>query len=216
MPTPVILIPREPAQLKAAHDFHLRSVGEFLLPRTLDQFDTLAKAGELWIALVGLDVVASCYVTRADDEPNAEFGGIIVRDDWKGTGLASAIGTVAIAAHYFHDPSPLIAHVHVDNRDPLLLLTERLGFTKIDGEPAKLNKADLERERGGTINMRADPDGFIRGHTFGFSKKWLATLADRLESQKLAKEAVQVANMYFEQPAIAEMVRTLRDLASKA
>jgi hypothetical protein len=214
--TPVIFIPREAAQLKAAHEFHLKSVGEFLLPRTINQFDMLAKAGELWIAVVGLDVVASCYVTREDDQTDAEFGGIIVRDDWKGTGLASAIGTVAISAHFLHDPAPLIAHVHVDNQEPLPLLTERLGFTKIDGEPAKLNKAALEKERGGPISMRADPDGFIRGHTFSFSRTWLATLTDRLESGRLAKEPVQIDNKYFEQGTLAETVTTLRDLASQA
>lgn len=123
MPTPVILIPREPEQLKAAHEFHLKSVGEFLLPRTLSQFDKLAQAGELWVAVVEHEVVGSCYVTRGDEETAAEFGGVIIRDDSKGTGLASAIGTVAIAAHFLHDPSPLIAHVHVDNGDPLPLLT---------------------------------------------------------------------------------------------
>lgn len=216
MPTPVIFIPREPEQLKAAHDFHLKSVGEFLLPRALAQFDTLAQAGELWVAVVDHEVVGSCYVTRGDNESDAEFGGIIIRDDWKGTGLASAIGTVAIAAHFLHDPSPLYAHVHVDNRDPLPLLTERLGFTKIEGEPAELNKAELEKALGKTISMRADTDGIIRGNTFGFSPKWLAELADRLASNKLAKSPVQIANKYFEQEALAETVKTLRDLASRA
>ena len=200
----------------AAHDFHLKNVGEFLLPRTLEQFDTLAKAGELWVAEVDREVVASCYVTRKDDEADAEFGGIIVRNDWKGTGLASAIGTVALSAHFFHDPAPVIAHVHLDNQDPLPLLTQRLGFTKIDGEPAKLNKAEIEKQLGGPIGMRADPDGFIRGHTFRFSLKCLETLADRLDSGKLAKVPVEVANIYFKRPSIAEMVTSLREQASKA
>jgi hypothetical protein len=215
VPTPVIFIPREPEQLTAAHDFHLKSVGEFLLPRTIEQFDALAQAGELWVAVVEDDVVGSCYVTRGDDEPDAEFGGIIIRDDWKGTGFASAIGTVAIAAHFLHDPSPLIAHVHLDNQDPLPLLTGRLGFTKLEGKPAELNKAELEKTLGKPINMRADANGIIRGNTFGFSPKWLAELADRLASNQLAKVPVQVANKYFEQAALTETVRTLRDLAAK-
>ncbi len=216
MSTPVIFIPREPAQLQAAHDFHLKSVGEFLLPRTLAQFDALAQAGELWVAVLEHEVIASCYVTRGDDAPEAEFGGIIIRDEWKGTGLASAIGTVAIAAHFLHDPSPLIAHVHVDNQDPLRMLTERLGFTKIEGKPAELSKVALEKALGRSINMRADALGIIRGNTFGFSRKWLAELANRLANKKLAKNLVQVANKYFEQEALVETVKTLRDLASKA
>lgn len=215
MPTPIISIPREPAQLQAAHDFHLKSVGEFLLPRTLDQFNTLAQAGELWVAVVEHEVVGSCYVTRGDEDLEAEFGGIIIRDDWKGTGLASAIGTVAIAAHFLHDPSPLIAHVHVGNRDPLPLLTERLGFTKIEDRPAELNKSELEKALGKTISMQADADGIIRGNTFGFSPKWLAELAHRLASNKLAKSSVQVCNKYFEPGSLAETVRILRELAFK-
>lgn len=214
MPTPVIFVPREPEHLKAAHEFHLKNAGEFLLPRTLDQFDTLAKAGELWVAEVNHEVVGTCYVTRGDDETDAEFGGIILEDNWRGTGLASAIGTVAIAAHFLHDPSPLIAHVHVDNQDPLPLLTKRLGFTKVEGKPAELNKAKLEKDLGKTISMRADEDGIIRGDTFRFSPKWLSECADRLATNKLAKIPVVVANKYFEKDALAESVRILRDLAA--
>ena len=213
MPTPVILIPREPAQLKAAHEFHLERVGEFLLPRDIGQFDKLAEAGELWIALDGSAVVATCYVTREDGAQEAEFGGIIVRKDWEGTGLATAIGTVAISAHALHDLTPrLVAHVHIDNSAPLPLLA-RLGFRKLDDEPAQLNKADLERSLGRPITMKADENGIIRGNTFLFSPGYLHTLADRVESGRLAKGDVEVANRYFESGTRAETVRVLRELA---
>lgn len=215
MPTPVIFIPREPDQLRAAHDFHLKNVGEFLLPRTLKQFDTLAEAGELWVAEVDHELVAACYVTRGEEDPEAEFGGIIVRKDWKGTGLASAIGTVAIAAHFLQDPSPLIAHVHVDNTDPLPVLTKWLGFTQIEDKPAELNKAELERKLGKAVAMRADDKGIIRGNTFSFSQKYLAEFANRLESGKLAKAAVRIDNKFFESSSLTETLKILREQAAK-
>lgn len=105
MPTARILIPNDSSLLLAAHEFHTKRVGEFLLPRNITEFDDLAKARELWVAMIGSEIVATCYVTRDDDAKEAEFGGIIVRDDHEGkSGLGTAIGTVAISAHFLHDP----------------------------------------------------------------------------------------------------------------
>lgn len=214
MSTPVIFIPREPEQLAAAHDFHLKSVGEFLLPRSLVEFDKYAADGELWVAAVNHEIIASCYVTRGDDAHPAEFGGIILREDFKGRGLASAIGMVAIAAHYLHDPSPLIAHVHVDNQAPLDLLQKRLGFQLDPQQPVSIVKAELEKDLRRTIEMKADEGGFIRGNTFVFSPKRLADFAECLVRDSLAKERVVIDNKYFSQSIIQETARILRSIAA--
>ena len=86
----------------------------------------------------------------------------------------------------------------------------------IEGKPAELNKAELEKTLGKSIGMRADANGIIRGNTFSFSPKWLAELADRLATDKLAKGPVQVANKYFERETIAETVNALREFARTA
>ena len=61
--------------------------------------------------------------------------------------------------------------------------------------------------------MKADENGIIRGNTFLFSPGYLHTLADRVESGRLAKSDVEVANRYFESGTRAETVRVLRELA---
>lgn len=213
---PLIFIPRDAQTLKLAHDFHLANVGEFLLPRDIKKFDELAAAGELWVATAGGAVVAACYVTRDQDEADAEFGGVIVQTDHRHTGLASAIGTVAIGAYAIQDAADhrLIAHVHVDNPAPIDLLTKRLGFSDLN-EPIAIKKTDLEAKLGYPIpSMRAGADGMIRGNTYGFSRTHLDVLADRLLTGKLAKVQVVIENQYFQGDALAVTVATLRELAA--
>lgn len=208
-----ILIPDEKSLREAAHDFHTMRVGEFLLPRLITDFDQFAKDRELWVATIGSEIVATCYVTREDDAKEAEFGGIIVRDDHEGkSGLGTAIGIVAISAHFLHDASPVIAHVHVENPKPLPLLTKRLGFTQRAGEPGEYKKADFEKRLGRSIDMKHD-DGIIRGHTFDFSRSQLEVFADRLETAKLAKIKIDVENAYFRPDMLKESVKHLRALA---
>ena len=215
---PVISIPRDPQTLKAAHDFHLANVGEFLLPRDIKKFDTLANAGELWVAKMGGGIVAACYVTRDKDDDDAEFGGVIVQTAHQHTGLASAIGTIAIGAYAVQDAAGhrLIAHVHVDNPAPIDLLTKRLGFSDLN-EPIAIKKTDLEAKLGYAIpSMRAGTDGMIRGNTYGFSRTHLDVLADRLFTGRLAKVPVVIENQYFQGDALAVTVATLRELAAPA
>jgi hypothetical protein len=191
----VIKIPFDQPLLEKVHAFHRSQVGEFLLPRTLDKFRELAERKELWVATDDQGVAATCYVTRDDNAQDAEFGGIIVRSDLQGScGLGTAIGTVAIAAYALHDSAEhgLIAHVHIDNTKPLALLKDRLGFSLVEGELAKITKAELEASLGHSIDMRANADGIIYGYTFRFSRTYLDELANRLSTGRLAKVAVTV------------------------
>ena len=82
-------------------------------------------------------MVGSCYVTRGDDEPDAEFGGIIIRDGWKGTGLASAIGTVAIAAHFLR----VLGRICGQER----------GWASAEASAALLRSSPLERRAVGAL-----------------------------------------------------------------
>jgi hypothetical protein len=95
----------------------------------------------------------------------------------------------------------------------LKLLTERLGFAKRAGKPAELKKADLEKDLGRSINMKADENGIIRGNTFEFSPRFLHVFADRIESKRLARSPVEVESRYLAPDAIAETIQILRGLA---
>lgn len=223
MSTPVrILVPRENALREKTHAFFLKRVGRYLLPRGISDFDRFAVNGELWIALAGEEVVATCYIARPEEEANEseddstgvhEFGGIIVDPSQAGKGLASAIGTVALATHALHIAAPLISHVHVENKEPLVVLTKWLGFKMRNEKPIEVSKSELEKKHG-MIEMKADPDGFIRGNTFDFTVTELKTFADRLESGALAKIGVNVESQYLSGTNLKESVGLLRELAA--
>lgn len=134
----------------------------------------------------------------------------------KRLGLASALGTIAIA-HYalmgMGERPELIAHVHVDNTLPHELLTERLGFVWDSVYDKQVPKAELEAIVGVPVNLPADSNGMIRGRGLRFQRHMLKEFADRLLNGKLAKREVTIGNLYFAPDALAETVQLLQELA---
>ncbi len=131
----------DPERADAIHAFYSAGPKDFLLPRTPDALRTMATQGSLF-ELVNSDeeVLGACYVSVNRDEGTespAEFGGILLADAVKGQGLAGVLARAALAVFFGAEQHVfMIAHVHVENQDPRLLL-KNLGFgvTNIQESP---------------------------------------------------------------------------------
>ena len=110
MPTVRIKIPTTEQEFRAAHQFHLDTVGTFLYPRTIDDFRKIRDDYSVLIATNGNEIIGLCYIKVDDNKPNRwEFGGVIVKDTgtYRGSGLASALGTVAISHQHYMERTAL-------------------------------------------------------------------------------------------------------------
>ena len=194
----------------AVHQFHMENVGEFLYPRSVEQFRRLTEEFSILVALDDQAIVGICYVTEDESANRWEFGGVTVLPSQRGSGIASALGTLAIANTFLQHGvavRALIAHVHVDNPDPRRLLQEHLGFLPT-------NKVECMEAHEAPSNMRRDATGKVCGDVFAFGRSFLNTFANHIESGRLAKVAVH-AELQFMQEAAANAAE-LRKLASSA
>ncbi len=214
---------------KGVFEFHKDHIGEYIWPRTLDDFRQLAIDGCLYAAYEQPGTqpakeVGVCYITDGEDpsgNPRREFGGIYVSDECRGTGVASALGTIAISNYYVWDPlrqdqreaEKLITHVHEFNDLPRRLLTTRLGFTETGDQETPPGEP--------TLSMRRNANGKVVGDLLEFDKSKLLEFADWLESfsgQLIGKSSQRIAEI--EVPAmrtyLRETLEALRDLGSSS
>jgi len=229
-PSPNILVFHQvldDSRIDDVFEFHKDHIGEYIWPRTLDEFRQLANDGCLYAAYEQpgtqpIKEVGVCYIMDGENpfgNPRREFGGIYVSDDYRGAGVASALGTIAISNYYVWDPlrqdqreiEKLIDHVHEFNDLPRRLLTTRLGFK----ENGRQEIPPVEPPR----NMRRNADGEVVGDLFEFDKSKLLEFADWLESfsghltgksgRRIARIEVPAMRTYLK-----ETLEALRDLGS--
>jgi GNAT superfamily N-acetyltransferase len=159
-----------------AFAFHHQNAGEFLWPRTPEQFRELVDARQLFILRDVGEVAGLCYVKPDEDAAQWEFGGIFVHPALRGRGAAGALGRVAISAAYqLDEPNELIAHVHEANPDPRGLLVNQLGFVATgeqEGPPPEMAPQ----------SMRRNEEGLVVGDVFRFERAELAGFADWFEA----------------------------------
>src|SRR5688500_2520194 len=89
--------------------FYLAHPSDFLWPRDREFIEARAKDEGLFLAIDGDRMIAgACYVIGEEADPGAverwELGGILVRDDCCGRGVADAMCSVALAAHLTTTP----------------------------------------------------------------------------------------------------------------
>ena len=166
-------------------EFHADHITEYLWPRTLDEFEQFARDECLFevvrVSGEAQERVGICYVKQDVEEdnttPRREFGGVYVLGQFRRSGVASALGKVAISNHFVWEPlrdgERMVGHVHEENMEPRGFLTNQLGFRLVGREipPAHLAPP----------NMKRNKDGQVVGDLFEFDRLRLASFADWLE-----------------------------------
>ena len=210
----------------AVHRFHQSQSTEFIWPRTPDYLCQLADEGSLFIALTtntttnSKHIVGMCYAVKGEEpegEQRWEFGGICVSDEFRGYGLGSALGIIAISSHYLYEPPEkderLIAHVHEDNSLPRRMLERQLGFIKVGQEtpPSEVVPPELRR----------NAEGFVVGDLYEFKKSTLGKFADWLETfdnwiEGKSGRVTTNLNLKFFKENLAVAIEALRELASSS
>ncbi len=170
----------------AVNEFHRIQTTEFIWPRTLDELNQLADEGSLFVARAkdistqSECIVGMCYVKEGEEPENGrrwEFGGVCVSDEFRGYGIGSILGVLAISSHYLYEPpnkeERLIAHVHTDNDFPQHMLEEQLGFVHVGQEipPSEVVPPGLRR----------NSNGEVVGDLYQFMISTLGKFADQLE-----------------------------------
>jgi ribosomal protein S18 acetylase RimI-like enzyme len=178
----VAIVPAERVDL--VHSTHLLNLGEHLFPRTRDDFARLVEEQELFELVdddAGADAVpvGLCYVRESpDDEHEFEFGGVYLAQQFRGRGLSEILGRCAISTQFIITaPRPedrLVAHVHVENANPLKLL-RKLGFADSQ-KTIQLPRAIIP------ANMKRDANGDVFGHEFHFNFTKLSEHAIAIEA----------------------------------
>ncbi len=166
-------------------DFHRDYLTEYLWPRTLEDFESLAKSESLFEAIettTGKDsLVGICYVMHGNEleSPHgerSEFGGVYVTEDCRGLGIATVLGIVAISNHFAWDPpiGRLVAHVHEANLLPRGMLEKQLGFVRVGQEIPPNDVAPP--------SMARNERGEVVGDIFEFQLPTLVRFADWIEA----------------------------------
>ncbi len=163
-------------------EFHHTHVGDYLWPRTLEEFKSMIQ-DECLYELVkpnrrGVELIGICYIAQGTDQESKlsrkEFGGIFLLEKYRGGkkfGLARILGMAAICEHFIWDNSDerMIAHVHQENNLPRRLLVEDLGFKPVGQEippPHLVPK-----------NMKKNEEGNVVGDLFEFQREKLKDFA---------------------------------------
>jgi len=208
------------------HEFHLSQATEFIWPRTPNKLNQLADEGALLVARASNTstqseyIVGMCYVMEGEEPEGGrrwEFGGLCVSDEFRGYGIGSALGVLAISSHYLWESTPkwerLIAHVHIDNSFPQHMLEVQLGFVQVGQEtpPPEVVPPGLRRNARGKVV--GDLYEFRVSNLDKFAD-WLENFDDRVEGK--SGHLITNLNLWFfrEYPARATSIQQLRQLAS--
>lgn len=164
---------------EATYEFHRRTSGEYIWPRTDDEFRALIDEQQVFVAktaagVAGL-VAGLCYAKRDDDADRWEFGGVCVDNTLRGRGVAAVLGRIAISTAFLMDdpPGELIAHVHEFNHSPRHLLVTELGFLQTGEQEIP----PIEPPP----SMKRNDRGQVVGDLFRFQVATLAAFADWFE-----------------------------------
>ena len=201
------------AALREIHAFHVQNLTGFLFPRTEADFTKLIEDDALFEAVDDNGGrVAMCYIKPSDSDANTlEFGGVFVATTCRGTGVADALGIVAITSQLINFTSGgvrLMAHVHELNSDPLKLM-KRLGFER-NGEET----VPKEHVPNG---VKLNKEGLLIGHVYDFQIKTCRTFADWLERFSGGLEgpvrAQAVIDVPFYRDSRSDALEALRGIA---
>jgi len=154
-------------------DFHKQNITEHLWPRTVENIREYIE-DEMLFEVVDLKldkIIGMCYIAEGNNR--YEFGGVCLDPEYRGYGLATILGSTAIAQHYISLNGPieeLIAHVHEFNQDPLELLQKRLGFRHVGQE--------IPPDKDAPKSMKRNEKGQVVGLLFEFNKTQLDVFGD--------------------------------------
>jgi hypothetical protein len=200
--------------------FHSQFLTEHLWPRTLEEFEDLARGESLLEALETTDgreeLVGLCYVMHGQEPeppgaPRDEFGGMFVVGKCRTLGVGTVLGMVAISKHFAWDPPQgrLIAHVHEANPLPRTVLQEQLGFVKVGQEIPPVDPPP---------SVARNKDGKVVGHLFEFQRRKLVEFADWLESFAGTMAGKEGVSFEIDLPLVgeyrAQAVEALRSLGT--
>jgi ribosomal protein S18 acetylase RimI-like enzyme len=208
------------------HAFHISQATEFIWPRTHNELDQLADKGSLLVArandvtLQNEYIVGMCYVMKGEEpegERRWEFGGICVSNEFRGYGIGSTLGILAISSHYLYEPPQkaerLIAHVHHNNSLPRNMLEAQLGFILVGQEAPPLEVVPLGLQRNANGKVVGDLYEF-RILTLDKFADWLETFDNRIEGTR--GYLTTNLNLQFFQAGRTAAIQALRELASSS
>ncbi len=104
-----IKIPTGDDEFERAYRFHLENVGNFLFPRDEESLRKLVEGFSAFVAMDGDQIIGLCYVAAEEGGDEVEwknrweFGGVVVHEKCHGRGIASALGTVALANQFIQE-----------------------------------------------------------------------------------------------------------------
>lgn len=169
-------------------EFHNSQANEFIWPRTSDELRELTDEGSLFVVYADDTIkrtkyiIGMCYL-KEDEEPEGkgrrwEFGGVFISDEFRGYGIGTALGVIAISSHFLYEPplkrERLIAHVHEDNTLPRNMLEKQLGFVFVNQEIPPSNEVPE--------GLRRNSKGEVVGDLYEFKIPTLSKFADWLEA----------------------------------
>ncbi|MBI5529791.1 MAG: GNAT family N-acetyltransferase [Deltaproteobacteria bacterium] len=190
--------PARSEDTEAIHDLVFQNPDQFLRRISFETLKGRIAAGVCWVARrggAGREIVAACVITVPETSPGkppepAEFGGLYVHEQLRGSGLGTSLATFAVASYFWDNdaensaPLPLIAHVHVKNQKPRRILG-KLQFVQ---KPGVIEVPDgIE----GFEHMPKNAAGNVEGHEFEYPAakrpdlfRWAAMV---LETRTLTK-----------------------------
>jgi uncharacterized protein YwbE len=166
----------DPTQGREAYQWHrgFAAGNDCIFPRTWDQYEQLAAAGQLWCARNDRgDYLGLAYFRL--DEGKWEVGGLMVATQQRGNGLGSTFMRLTLG-HLLFEEDPLdrhesvIAHVHAENDLPRPIIENSLKF-----------RFSKRIKVAGTIlpGLRTNADGDVEGDEFELVRPdTLVALAD--------------------------------------
>ncbi|MFA5762665.1 MAG: GNAT family N-acetyltransferase [Bacilli bacterium] len=185
--------PARSEDTKAIHDLVFQKPDQFIRGISLETLRSRIEAGVCWVVRRdnrGGEIKAACLITVPETSPGtppepAEFGGLYVHEELRGSGLGTSLATFALASYFWDNdpesstPLPLIAHVHVDNEKPRRILG-KLQFVQKSGV------IEVPDDVEGFAHMPRNADGKVEGHEFEYPAvkrpdlfRWTATVLER-------------------------------------
>jgi hypothetical protein len=124
----------DPMEGREAYQWHrgFAASNDCIFPRTWEEYKAIADSGQVWCARnEKRDLLALAYFRL--DGGQWEVGGLMVAVQERGNGLGALIMRLTLGHLLFvEDPlarqEPIIAHVHVENAEPRLIIEHALKF----------------------------------------------------------------------------------------
>jgi hypothetical protein len=184
---------------------------EFIFPRTWPDYERLILDRQVWCAREVDDFVGSAYFAFDEATGTWEIGGIMVAQPERASGVGGILARLTLG-HVLVMENPIkrghlvIAHVHVDNKAPIGLLTSALKF-KMPEQPQEFPGARL---RGLRKNDRGNVEGYELSMSVPDTVNALAEWCERWDGK--LKDGREAEVMLPSDDSLAKWSQALRSM----